>query len=419
MRRKAAVVLLATALIAVAGGLALTYREELAPYTDRVVALVPVGGAGEASAEPATPPAAPQVPVAEVITREVAPAAEYTGYVAAVESVAVRSRVGGYIETVSVPEGGLVEEGQLLFQIDPRPFQAALAEARARLAQAEAQLVRAEADFARAEELFRKGVVARARYDEAVANRRQLGAEVQAAASAVEAAELDLSYARITAPISGRVDRALVTRGNLVAGASAGAATLLTSIVSVDPVHVYFDIDEPTYLGFVGRARADGGGRATTLPAQVGLMTDKGLPHSGVLDFLGNQVDRSTGTVRARAVVPNPDGWLTPGLFARVKLVTDAPRRTVLIDDEAVGTDQGRRYVLVLGPDNKAEYRPVELGPVIDGLRVVASGLNPGETVIVKGLVRPGMQVEPRRVSMEPGPAQGGGGDLASREAVR
>ncbi|AFK54085.1 secretion protein HlyD [Tistrella mobilis KA081020-065] len=412
---------MATAVTA-AAGLAVAYREEVAPYADRVLALAWSGeDAGGAPTEPAAAPPAPQVPVAEVVTREIAPSAEFTGFVAATRSVELRPRVGGAIEAVSVPEGGLVREGQLLFQIDPRPFQVAVETAEAQLRQAEVLLAQAEADFERAEKLVPNGTISRKSYDDALAKRRERQAQVQAAKAAVAAARLDLSYSRVTAPIAGRVDRALVTEGNLVAGGGAGAATVLTTIVSIDPVHVYFDIDEATYLDFVAKARPDSSGRATVrLPVRVSLMTDNGFPHAGVLDFLGNRVDRSTGTVRARAVVPNPDGRLTPGLFARVKLVTDASRQTVLIDDQAVGADQGRRYVLVLGADNKAEYRPVELGPVIDGLRVVTSGLAPGETIIVKGLVRPGMQVAPRPTSMAPGTAPSGhAANVASQEARR
>jgi len=182
-------------------------------------------------------------------------------------------------------------------------------------------------------------------------------------------------------------------------------------------VHVHFDIDEPTYLDLAARARPDRRERdAVKLPVRIALVTEKGFPHEGVLDFIGNGIDRGTGTVRARAVVANPDGRFAPGLFARVRLATDAPRQTILIDDQAVGTDQGRRYVLVLGPQNKAEYRPVELGPVVDGLRVVTHGLNSGESIIVKGLVRPGMEVTPQPVSMA---AAGGKTDLAAKEASR
>lgn len=414
MASRAAVFFLATVLVT--GGLAYMYRGEVAPYIGDGLALALSRDADLKGAE-TPPPAPPQVPVAEVITREVAPWAEFTGYVAAVGSVELKPRVGGAIHTVSVPEGQLVDEGQLLFQIDPRPFQVIVETTEAQLRQAEALLAQAETDFERAAKLMPNGAIPRKTYDDASAKRQERRAHMQAAKAAVAAARLDLSYAQVTAPISGRVDRALVTRGNLVTGGNAGAATLLTTIVSIDPVHVHFDIDEPTYLDLVARATPDRKGRAAVeLPVRIALVTESGFPHAGVLDFIGNGVDRSTGTVRARAVVKNPDGRFAPGLFARVRLATDAPRQTVLINDQAVGTDQGRRYVLVLGPENKAEYRPVELGPVIDGLRVVAQGLSSGETIIIKGLVGPGMEVTPQRISMT---AADDKADLAARETSR
>lgn len=349
----------------------------------------------------ASPP--PQVPVAEVVTRVIARSSEFTGVVAAAKTVELRPRVGGMLESVSMPEGGLVERGQLLFKIDPRPFEVALQNAEAQLQRAEVLLSQAKTDLDRSQRLLPSGAIPSKTYDDDVSGKQERQAQVLEAKAAVAAARLDLSYSRVTAPIAGRVDRVLVTEGNLVTGASGGAATLLTTIVSVDPIHVYFDIDEPTYLSFLSEARPEAVGRKdTSFLVEVGLATDKGYPHSGTLDFLGNRIDQSTGTIRARAVLANPKGRLTPGLFARAKLATSAPIETVLIDDQAVGTDQGRRYVLVLGAGDMVEYRPVELGAMSDGLRVVASGLNPGDTVIIKGLVRPGMQVTPNRIAMAP-----------------
>lgn len=389
MRRKIRIVVMA-GVIAAVGGIAIAARDD----EDEGKAAAPAGA-----------PMAPQVPVAEVITRTVAPSAEYTGFLAAPKTVELRSRVGGAVDAVSVPEGSLVRKGQLLFQIDPRPFQVALDTATAQLRQAEVLASQAQADFDRAQRLVATGAVARKTYDDAVSARSARQAQVQAAKAAVAAARLDLSYSRVTAPIAGRVDRVLVTEGNLVSGGAPGAATLLTTIVSIDPLHVYFDIDEATYLNVVSRSRpgADGSGMVSA-PVQVGLTTDKGFPHKGVLDFVGNAIDRSTGTIRVRAVVPNPDGRLAPGLFARARLSTGAPREAVLVDDQAVGTDQGRNYVLVVGENNQTQYRPIELGPVVDGLRVIHSGLQAGEKIIIKGLVRPGMAVTPRMVPMR-GPA--------------
>ncbi len=398
MNKKTATLLLAGVVIA-GGTLAFVYRDEAGSYTSRL-ALVSLTAASEAAAQPSKKPV-PQVPVAEVVTRKVALSVKFTGHLEATKFVELRARVGGAIDAVSVPEGGLVRPGQILFQIDPRPFQVALDAAKAQLQQAAVLLDQAEIDFKRAETLAPNGAVSRKTFDEAQTARRQRQAQVEIATAAVAAAELDLSFTRVTAPISGRVDRVLVTEGNLVAGGNTGAATLLTTIVSTDPLYVYFDIDEATYLEFVARARAIESGKATgKLPVRVGLMTDAGFPHTGGFDFLGNRVDRSTGTIRARAVVNNPDGRLVPGLFARVNLITAEPVQTMLIDDQAIGIDQGSRYVLVLGTQDKAEYRPVKLGPMIDGLRVVTAGLNSGEKIIVKGLVRPGMRVVPQMVSM-------------------
>lgn len=418
MSKKAATLFLAG--VAVAGGtLAFFYGDETRPYTSRLLTLVSSTTVSKAAAQPGQMPV-PKVPVAEVVTRKVALSAEFTGHLEATKVIELRPRVGGAIDAVSVPEGGLVRPGQLLFQIDPRPFQVALDAAKAQLQQAEALLDQAESDFARVESLAPNGTVSRKTYDDAQTARRQRQAQIEIAKAAVAATELDLSFTRVIAPIGGRVDRVLVSEGNLVAGGNAGAATLLTTIVSTDSLYAYFDIDEATYLEFVARARAmNSGGASGKSVVQVGLMTDVGFPHAGNFDFLGNRVDRGTGTIRARAVVKNPDGRLAPGLFARVNLVTADPAQTVLIDDQAIGIDQGRRYVLVLGTEDKAEYRQVKLGPMIDGLRVVAAGLNPGDKIIVKGLVRPGMRVEPQMISMLPSQSVGENRSASEKQEAR
>lgn len=349
------------------------------------------------------PPASappPSVPVAEVLSRPLTPTTEFTGFLAAPETVELRSRVGGILEAVSVPEGRLVNRGQLLFQIDPRPFQVALDTAVAQLRQAEVVARQAQADFDRVQRLVASGAVSRKNFDDAVATRNAQRAQVQAAKAAVAAARLELSWTRITAPIAGRVDQIQVTRGNLVSGGVAGNATLLTTIVSHDPMYVYFDIDEATWLKAVRHSRSDTTPRTSPLRVRMGLTTDNGLPYQGELDFVGNQINRSTGTIRARAIIPNPDDILSPGLFARVSLPTGEPQETVLIDDLAVGADQGKSYVLIVGKENQAEYRQVEPGQMVDGLRVITQGLQPGEKIILKGLVRPGMTVAPRLVPM-------------------
>lgn len=351
------------------------------------------------SAAPAKPPG---VPVAEVIVLPVTPFVEFTGSLTAVKRVELRPRVAGYIQDASVPEGRFVEKGRGLFLIDPRVFQAALTAATARLREAEAASLLAQAEHARAEQLFAQKIVARDRLDTATASLNARKAQVDAAKAALDAAQLDLSFTRVTAPISGRVGQALVTEGNYVAS----GLTPLTTIVSIDPLHVYFDVDERTYLQSLAAGRANAAPQVSqAAKVMVALLTDKTYSRLGRVDFLSNTADRGTGTVRIRAVVDNPDGLLTPGLFAKVKLETGAPQSKVLVSDQSIGTDQGRRYVLVVGKDDKTEYRPVELGPVVDGLRVIEKGLQPGERLVVKGLVRPGMQVTPQSAAIDGTPA--------------
>ncbi|NDP49409.1 MAG: efflux RND transporter periplasmic adaptor subunit [Sulfuriferula multivorans] len=346
----------------------------------------------------AAPTKPPSVPVAEVIVRPVTPFVEFTGSLTAVKRVELRPRVAGYIQGVSVPEGRFVKKGRKLFLIDPRVFQAALNAATARLRQAETASMLAQAEYTRAEQLFAQKIVARDRLDTATASLNASKAQVDAAKAAVNAAQLDLSFTRVTAPISGRIGQVLVTEGNYVAS----GVTPLTTIVSIDPLHVYFDVDERTYLRSLaaGRTNATAHG-SQAAKVMVALLTDKTYSRPGRVDFLSNTADRGTGTVRIRAVVDNPDGQLTPGLFARVKLETGAPQPRVLVSDQSIGTDQGRRYVLVVGKGDKTEYRPVELGPVVDGLRVIEQGLQPGERIVVKGLVRPGMQVTPQPAAID------------------
>lgn len=352
------------------------------------VALVLAGCKDTRPAASAAQP--PSVPVAEVVVRPVTPFVEYTGSLTAIKQVELRPRVAGYIQEVSVPEGRYVEKGSRLFLIDPRVFQAALDAATARLREAEAASMLAQADHARAEQLFARKVVARERLDTAIASRKASKAQVDAARAALDAAQLDLSFTRVTAPISGRVGRTLVTEGNYVTN----GVTPLTTIVSTDPLHVYFDVDERTYLRSLAPSRAKAAAEAPKV--MVALLTDEGHSRPSRLDFLSNTADRGTGTVRVRALVDNPDGQLTPGLFARIRLETGEPQEQVLISDQSIGTDQGSRYVLVVGEDDKTQYRPVEPGPMVDGLRVIRQGLRPGERIVVKGLVRPDMQITPQ-----------------------
>ncbi len=351
------------------------------------------------SAPSATAPPPPAVPVAEVLVRPVTPFVEFSGSLTAVQRVELRPRVAGYIQAVNVPEGRVIEKGHPLFRIDPRPFQAALDAAAARLQEAEATATLAQADFARARTLFNQKVIAREPFDAATAAMNVSKAQVNEAKAALTAAQLDMTFTRVTAPIAGRVGQTLITEGNYVAS----GVTALTTIVSVNPLHIYFDVDERTYLQSLAAWRDK---TAThEIKVMTALIGDKTYSRPGRVDFIANAAERTTGTVRLRAVIDNPDGRLSPGLFAKIKLETGAPQAKVLIADLSIGTDQSRRYVLVVDKNNKTEYRPVELGPVVDGMRVIERGLQPGERIVVKGLVRPGMAVTPRPSMIDGTPA--------------
>jgi RND family efflux transporter MFP subunit len=353
----------------------------------------------------AAPP--PQVDVAQVISRQVTEFDEFTGRFEAVERVEIRPRVSGYIASVNFAEGREVHKGDVLFVIDQRPYEADYKHAKAQLDQARSQLSLAKSERERATKLLQAHAISQEEYDTRAAGLEQAGATVEAAQAALDTAALNLTFTKITAPISGRISRALVTEGNLV---STGQ-TLLTTLVSIDPIYVRFDGDEQAYLKYTKIAReavqAKSGGKAneagtTGSPVMVGLADEPGYPHQGVMVFVDNELDPTTGTIRGRARLENHDRAFTPGLFARVKLMGSNQYNALLINDSAVGTDQTVRYVLVVGADNKVQYRPVKLGPIIDGLRVVTDGLKAGETIVVSGLqrVRPGSPVTPESVAM-------------------
>ena len=348
------------------------------------------------NAPTATAPA-PQVPVAEVITHELRPTVEYTGYLSAPQSVELRSRIGGLIESVSVPEGSYVQKGQTLFKIDPEPFQLALNSAQARLKAIEVQYQQAITDFNRVSQLLTSGAISRKIYDDALATKNNRQAQVQEARTAVDEAKLNLSYTAIKAPISGRVDRVLVTAGNLVTGGNTSNTTLLTNIVSINPLYVYFDLDEATLLTLKAQNKKE----LLNLPIAMGLANGENHPYLGQLNFISNQVDQRTGTIRVRASIENSQGELSPGMFARIQLTTGANYSAILVNDLAVGADQDKNYVLILGAENKVEYRPIKLGAMFNGLRIIDQGLKSGEKIILKGLVGPGMQVKPNVVPMQ------------------
>jgi RND family efflux transporter MFP subunit len=355
---------------------------------------LPLGCAPEATAPPP-----PSVEVAHPVVREIVEWDEYSGRLQAVERVEVRARVSGYIESVPFLDGQIVEPGDLLFVIDPRPYRAALARAEADLSSAIARRALAGSDARRAQQLLENGVISRERYDTQATGLRTADAEVQAAKAAVEQARLDLEFTHVRSPIRGRVARDLVTVGNLVTGGSSDS-TLLTTIVSLDPIYVYFDADERAVLKY--ERLAERGERPSSRdvpnPVLLALADEDGFPHLGHMDFVDNQLDPRTGTMRARAIFPNPDHQLTPGLFARVRLLGSGRYRALLLPDEALGTDQSDRVVLVVDAEGRVASRKVETGPLIEGLRVIRSGITAEDLVVIRGVqsVRPGSVVEAR-----------------------
>lgn len=338
-------------------------------------------------------PAPPEVEVAEVVADEVTLWNRFTGRVAAPETVALRPRVSGYIDRVAFEEGEMVEQGQVLFVIDPRPYRARLRAAEAELSHARSQLALATSEAARARQLMESRAISREEFDQRSAAQLSARAALEAAEATLESARLDLEYTEVRAPVSGRAGRAQVTRGNLAAADS----TLLTTLVSVNPVHVYFESNQQTAPE---HALPDGHAR---IPVRVGLNTDEGFPHQGYLDFVDNQLNHDTGTLQYRAVLDNADGLLRPGQFVRVEMPLQQARHAVLIDQKAVLTDQDRRFVYVLSEGNRAERRNVVTGRRVDGLQVIQDGLAPGERVLVNGIQKvfyPGMEVSPLQVSM-------------------
>jgi len=347
-------------------------------------------GRSQAGAAPgAAPP--PAVSVAEVVARQLRDFEDFSGRLEPVTSVSIQPRVAGFVESAQFEEGARVRKGQLLFKIDPRPFQAEVDRLAAQLKRAHTQANLAATNHERGKQLLARHVIAQQDFDQIAATAQSNNDDIGAAQAALEAARLNLEFTQVRSPIDGRVSRMLITPGNLVATTS-----VLTTVVSDDPVYAYFDADEQTYLRF---AHATDGSN----PVYMGLIDEQGYPHQGRLDFLDNQVDAHSGTIRARAVFDNHDGRFTPGLFARIKLVGGTPHDKILIDERAVGTDLGKKFVLALKADNTLEYRPVTLGAAIDGLRVVNEGLAAGDVIVVNGLqhVRPGAAVTPQRVTMQ------------------
>lgn len=342
----------------------------------------------------------PAVSVAAVVHQRITEWDEFTGRLEAPESVSLRPRVSGFIDSIGFKEGAIVKAGEPLFYIDDRSFKAEIRRLEAELSDANSRLKLAKSSYIRATELTEKNAISDEVFDNRVAELEQAKARLRSTTAALEIAKLNLSYTQVTAPITGRVSRALITAGNLV---TAGQ-TELTSIVSVNKVYAYFDADEQTYLKYMKLAQEGKrpSSRDVKNPVYMGLANDTGFPHEGYIDFIDNQVNPTTGTIRGRAVFENTKGNFIPGLFTRIKLVGSASYDGILIDDKAITTDLGKKYVLVLDSENKVQYRTITLGEKLNGLRVVTSGLNAEDSIVVNGLqrVRPGAQVNPEIVPM-------------------
>lgn len=342
---------------------------------------------------------AAEVEVATIVRTPIRQWDEFNGRVNAVDSVQIRPRVTGYVQRIAFKEGDNVRKGDLLLVIDPRQYQATLNSTLARLERAKASVVMNEAQDRRAQVLVKNNAISREDADTRHANFAQSQADVRDATAAVALARLDLEFTEVRSPINGRASRAALTVGNL----AVADQTLLTSVVSQDPVYVDFDPDEHSYLRYSEQAR-NAQDRATQLRVRVGLSNEPGFPHVGDVDFLDNQVDPTTGTIRLRATLSNKDRVFTPGLFARVQLSSSIETSAMLIDDKAVLTDQDRKYVYVVGTGEVAERKDIQLGRMNEGLRIVESGLIPGDKVIVGGLQRiyyPGMPLKPSEVAMK------------------
>jgi multidrug efflux system membrane fusion protein len=349
------------------------------------------------------PPPPPEVDVAQVVSRVARQWDEFTGRIAAPDAVEVRARVSGYIERIAFKDGDEVEAGALLFVVDPRPYRAAYDSAVAQLERARATAQLAQTQDQRAQALIGADAISRDEFETRRAGLSQSSADVRAAEAAVATAKLSLGFTQVRSPIAGRVSRAMLTVGNL----AQADQSVLTSVVSQDPVYVYFQPDEQTFLRYAELARK--GERAKSANAvRVGLATDTGYPYAGTVNFVNNQVDPATGTINLRAVVPNRNRVFTPGLFARVQLEGSPEFTALLIDDKAVMTDQDRKYAYVIGPENKVTRKDLVIGGLIDGLRVVRSGLDAHDKVIVGGLQKifaPNTPVKPNLVVMGAPPA--------------
>ncbi|MCK5909055.1 MAG: efflux RND transporter periplasmic adaptor subunit, partial [Caulobacter sp.] len=355
-----------------------------------VAVLAACSAQAKQDAAAAPPPA--QVTVTDVAFKSLRQWDDFTGRLEPIDTVEIRPRVSGYIDGAQFTEGARVHKGQVLFQIDPRPYKAEADRAAAEVARAKAQLDLAVVNRERGRRLIEQNALAQSEFDRLASEERAAQANLSAAQAALQTARLNLEWTRVTSPIDGRVSKAIITRGNLVTQSS-----LLTTVVSDTPIYAEFNADEQTFLKYASAERGKGG------PVYMGLMTEDGYPHVGKLAFIDNALDAKSGTIAGRAIFANADGRFTPGLFARIRLVSAESQTVALAPDRAVATDLGKRFVVVVNKANKAEYRPVEIGPLAGNLRIIRSGLKPGDRVIVGGLqkVKPGDTVAPVPIKTE------------------
>ena len=359
------------------------------------------GSKSAASAAPAAPP----VTVSTALQREIVERDEFTGQFAAVDYVELRARVSGYLQEIHFEDGQLVNKGDLLFLIDPRPYEIQRASAKAQVDQANASIEFAGREVSRAEVLRQKDFVAQSTYDQRLQQLRSGTASLEGAKAAVRDAELNLEFSRIMAPLSGRIGRHEVSIGNLVSGGNTGPTTLLTTIVSLDPIYFYFDMSEADFLAYQ-RAVAQGklmSTRDDPVPVDARLIDEKAWTHKGRIDFVDNQVDRGAGTIRVRAVFPNPNLLITPGQFGRIRVPGSEPYQALLVPDSAVVTDQSRKLLMTVSDDGTVVPKIVRPGPTFEGLRIIRDGIAPTDRIVINGLIRarPGAKVTPQPGKIE------------------
>lgn len=361
-------------------------------------ALLALAGCDKPQQQQAAAPPPPQVTVAIPVKKLVADYDEYVGRFVAIDSVEVRARVSGYLDSIHFKDGQMVKKGDLLFTIDRRPFEAALEQAKATVEQAQANLAFTTADLARAQSLNAGTSITQQTIDQRIQAKRVAQSNVYAQEAALRQAALDLEFTELRAPVSGRIGDRRVSVGNLVTGGTGANPTLLATIQSTDPIRFEFTFDEASYLRYV-RLNKGADGPALDVPVELKLIDEKDFAHKGRIDFIDNAISGSSGAIRGRAEFANSDGTFTPGMFARLKLAAAPPAEALLVPDAAIGTEQVRKFVLAVDADNVAKPKYVTLGPVVDGLRVITDGISPDDRIVINGLMRarPGTKVAPQQ----------------------